>query len=123
MTKTKSRHGLDMLAEVPDLRKPRGKRHPLSAILGLAVVAMLCGYRSYSAIAQWGRTYPPQLAVALGFTHPKTPCASTFHYCFKTIDTVALEKTLSEWAAGVLEDLPDEVDKAAVAMDGKTFQT
>ena len=23
MTKTKSRHGLDMLAEVPDLRKPR----------------------------------------------------------------------------------------------------
>ena len=121
MTKTKSRHGLDMLAEVPDLRKPRGKRHPLSAILGLAVVAMLCGYRSYSAIAQWGRTYPPQLAVALGFTHPKTPCASTFHYCFKTIDTVALEKTLSEWAAGVLEDLPDEVDKAAVAMDGKTL--
>ena len=80
MTKTKSRHGLDILAEVPDLRKPRGKRHPLSAILGLAVVAMLCGYRSYSAIAQWGRTYPPQLAVALGFTHPKTPCASTFHY-------------------------------------------
>ncbi len=33
MTKTKSRHGLDILAEVPDLRKPRGKRHPLSAIL------------------------------------------------------------------------------------------
>ena len=82
---------------------------------------MLYGYRSYSAIAQWGRTYPPQLAVALGFTHPKTPCASTFHYCFKTIDIVALEKTLSEWAAGVLEDLPDEVDKAAVAMDGKTL--
>ena len=26
MTKTKSRHGLDILAEVPDLRKPRGKR-------------------------------------------------------------------------------------------------
>ncbi len=61
MTKTKSHHLLDMLAEVPDLRNPRGKRHPLSAILRLAVVAMLCGYRSYSAIAQWGRTYPPIL--------------------------------------------------------------
>ncbi len=43
MTKTKSHHLLDMLAEVPDLRNPRGKRHPLSTILGLAVVAMLCG--------------------------------------------------------------------------------
>ncbi len=35
MTKTKYRHGLDMLAEVPDSCKARGKRHPLSAILGL----------------------------------------------------------------------------------------
>ncbi len=32
MTKPKSRHLLEMLAEVPDLRYPRGKRHPLSAI-------------------------------------------------------------------------------------------
>ena len=46
MTKTKSRHLLDMLAEVPDSHKARGPRHPLPAILGLAVVAMLCGYRS-----------------------------------------------------------------------------
>ena len=89
----KSRHGLDMLAEVPDLRNPRGKRHPLSAILGLAVVAMLCGYRSYSAIAEWGRAYPPELAVALGFTRTKTPCASTLHYCFKDLNVNALENS------------------------------
>lgn len=30
---------------------------------------MMCGYHSYSAIAEWGRTYPPELAVALRFTH------------------------------------------------------
>lgn len=56
MTKTDSRHLLDMLA-VLDSCKARGKRHPLSAILALAVVTSLCGYRSNSAIAQWGRTY------------------------------------------------------------------
>ena len=50
------------------------------------MVAMLCGYRSYSAIAQWGRTYHLDLAKALGFTHTKTPCASTLHYCFKDLD-------------------------------------
>lgn len=43
MTKTMSRHLLDILAEVPDFRNNRGKRHPLSAILGLAVIAMRCG--------------------------------------------------------------------------------
>ncbi len=50
MTKQKSRHLLEMLAEVPDSRKSQGKRHPLPAILGLTVVAMLCGCRSYSAV-------------------------------------------------------------------------
>jgi hypothetical protein len=120
MTEKDSRHGLNRLAEVPDKRNPRGKRHPLPAILGLSVIAMMCGYHSYSAIAQWGRTYPPEFAVALGFTHPKTPCASTLHYCFTDLDIVALEKTLSEWAADVLAATQED-DKNAVAIDGKTL--
>ena len=45
-----------VLAEIPDFRKDRGKRHPLPAILGLACVAMLCGYRTYCAIARGGAT-------------------------------------------------------------------
>ena len=119
---TKSHHLLYMLSKVPDKRNPRGKRHPLSAILGLSVVAMLCGYRSYSAIAEWGRTYGSELAVALGFTHPKTPCASTLHYCFKDLDIDALENILGEWAASVLENMPDTLDKSGVSIDGKTLR-
>jgi hypothetical protein len=37
---------LDILAEIPDPRHRRGIRHPLSAILGLAVLAMLSGCKS-----------------------------------------------------------------------------
>ena len=97
MTKTTSRHLLDILAEVPDSRNKRGKRHPLSAILGLAVIAMMCGCRSYAAIAEWGRTYHTDLPKALGFTHTKTPCASTLHYVFKDLDATALENRLTHW--------------------------
>ena len=57
MTQTESGHLLEILSEVPDPRNAKGKRHPLCAILALSVIAIMCGYRSYSAIAQWGRTY------------------------------------------------------------------
>ncbi|HEX8090474.1 MAG TPA: transposase family protein [Blastocatellia bacterium] len=70
---------VEVLADVPDFRQSRGKRHPLAAILCLAVAAMLCGYKCYSAMAEWRRNYGQDLAKALGFTHKKTPCAATFH--------------------------------------------
>ena len=121
MTKTTSRHLLDILAEVPDSRNNRGKRHPLSAILGLAVIAMMSGCRSYAAIAEWGRTYHTDLPKALGFKHKKTPCASTLHYVFKNLDATALENRLTQWATTLLEDMTPHMDTHALAIDGKTL--
>ena len=122
MTKKTSRHLLDILAEVPDFRNNRGKRHPLSAILALAVIAMMAGCRSYAAIAHWGRTYHKDLAKALGFTHTKTPCASTLHYVFKDLDATALENALTQWVIAVLENLPTDIQTQAIAIDGKTLR-
>lgn len=41
VTKSDSRYLLDMLAKVTASEKARGKRHQLSAILGIAMVALL----------------------------------------------------------------------------------
>ena len=48
-----------VLASVPDPRGLRGRRHPLPAILTLAVCAMLSGARSLYAIHPPGWTSPP----------------------------------------------------------------
>ena len=37
---------IEVFSAIPDFRKPRGKRHPLTAIFALACCAMLCGARS-----------------------------------------------------------------------------
>ena len=123
MTRTKSRHLLDILADVPDPRKKKGKRHPLRAILALAVIAGMCGYKSYSTIAEWGRTYDDTLTQALGFTHKKTPCAATLYNVFRRLDVQALEETLTKWATHALESVRrSESHLTGVAIDGKTLR-
>ncbi len=68
---------MDVLSSLPDPRSAHGRRHPLGAVLALAVCAMLCGSRSLYAISQWGRDHGAPVAQALGFTRDRTPCAST----------------------------------------------
>src|SRR2546421_5593521 len=93
---------IELFSAIPDFRQARGKRHPLKAILALAAAAMLCGYRSYSAIAEWGRNYGQDLARALGFTHQKTPCAATLHSIFRHLDKQLFEAHLAAWAEAIL---------------------
>lgn len=114
---------IEVFAEIPDFRRCRGKRHPLPAILSLACCAMLCGYRSYSAIAEWGRNYGAGMAHALGFTH-NTPCAATLHTVFRHVDRDEVEAKLGAWAEGVVSSTPaaPAAAKAAVALDGKTLR-
>jgi len=114
---------IEVFSDIADFRQARGKRHPLSAILALACCAMLCGYRSYSAIAEWGRNYGTDIARALGFTH-NTPCASTLHTIFRCLDREAFEAKLGAWAERVVVTAPaaPEVPEIAMAVDGKTLR-
>ncbi len=107
---------LDVLAQVPDPRSRHGRRHPLPAILSLAVLAMLSGAKSYQAIAQFGRDKGFALAHALGFTRGKTPTKSTFSVLFRILDVQAFEEVLSRWIAS---RVPEGQEKP-ISLDGKT---
>jgi len=114
---------LAVLAEIPDLRKARGKRHPLDSLLALVCVAVLCGYRSYSAVAQWARIYPAELVRALGITHPTPPCAATLCTVLRQLDRAEVEAKLGAWAEEVLASLPPAPEEdEAIALDGKSLR-
>src|SRR5215470_4693266 len=110
---------VQLFAQIPDHRNPSGRRYSLASILSLAVAAMICGYKSYSAIAEWGHNYGKQFALALGFKLGNTPCAATFFNVFAKLDPNLLERVLGRWAQHLLADSCDEEFCEAVAIDGK----
>ena len=42
-------------ADIPDPRRPQGRRHPLPVVLAISTAAVLCGARGYKAISQWAQ--------------------------------------------------------------------
>ena len=107
---------LDALSQIEDPRKPKGVRHPLGAVLALAVCAMLGGARSLYAIAQWGREHP-QLTRSLGFSREQTPCVATLHHVFRRMDVDDFESALGRWAQECLGE-----GEAVIAIDGKALR-
>jgi predicted transposase YbfD/YdcC len=106
---------LEALALVPDPRNARGRIHPLVAVLGLTVTALLAGCTSLTAIAQFGRDRGNALAFPLGFRRGKTPNASALGKIFRRLDVTALDTALRTWltARGATD--------GHLAVDGKTL--
>ncbi len=100
--------------QIPDPRNPSGRRHPLSAILTLAAVAMLSGARSLEAMAQFGRDRGERFTRLLGFTRDRPPCKATFHNVFKALDTTVFERAIRRWLRSRTAS-----GWEAIAIDGK----
>ncbi len=107
---------LEILEGIHDPRGAQGKRHPLSALLALAVVAMLAGMTSYEAIVQYGRERGREFLYLLGFTHGRGLCKATYSRVFRRIDVAQFEACVSRWIQGQLATS----DAPHIAIDGKT---
>ena len=62
----RSQYLLDLLAQVPDPRKKRGRRHPLTGLLAVGVAAVIAGSKSFAAIGQWAADAGPDILAVLG---------------------------------------------------------
>lgn len=107
---------LSYLQQVPDPRDPRGRRHPLAALLGLLCLAWLSGLHGYRSAHDWAAGLPPETRFALGFTRPQPPAASTLFEVLRALDWEALETQLRCWVAAVQDALRDPPPAPAAAL-------
>jgi predicted transposase YbfD/YdcC len=96
MTAARSQYLLDLLSQVPDPRKRRGRRHPLAGLLAVGIAAVIAGSRSFAAIGQWAADAGADVLAGLGAARGPAE-ESTFRRAFAMIDPGTLDQVLGAW--------------------------
>lgn len=113
----------DALADIPDFRQASGRRYELLPVLLLCCVAILCGARSQSAIADWGTNYGVRWLQRLGIKRRRGPSQPTLHRIFKGLDHESLERAVSRWSERMMRAYPAPAAALeALALDGKSLR-
>ncbi|WP_202970641.1 ISAs1 family transposase [Saccharothrix sp. ALI-22-I] len=109
-----------VLAGLPDPRARRGVRHQLSVVVTAAVCAVVSGYRSYTAIAEWVADVPATTALALGIAPDRRPSEAMIRRLLQVMDPDLLTTAVGTWLASRVTAAP--ASRRAVAVDGKALR-
>ena len=90
-----------VLQEVTDGRKKRGRRYEAAAALTIIVLAKMAGERAVSGIAHWARLRCDTLQQMLPLKRRALPCANTYQYICDHIALDELNEKLGAYFAAV----------------------
>jgi hypothetical protein len=106
---------MSAFSQVADPRQPQGVRHPFPAILGLALLGLLCRQTEFAAIQRWAKQHWHLLRYPLGFTRAKPPHATTLSRTLAKFSLEEFQSAFSSWLQAIVAD-----ETLIVAVDGKT---
>ncbi len=109
---------LDLLAQVPDPRKRRGRRHALAGLLAVGIAAVIAGSRSFAAIGQWAADAGPEVLTVLGAARGAAE-ESTFRRAFALVSPDMLDRVLGAW---LWTRAVQAGGRLVIAIDGKTVR-
>jgi predicted transposase YbfD/YdcC len=109
---------LDLLAQVPDPRKRKGRRHSLAGLLAVGITAVIAGSRSFAAIGQWAADAGPDVLTALGAARGPAE-ESTFRRSFALVSADVLDRVLGAW---LHTRAARAGGRLVIAVDGKTVR-
>ena len=108
---------VEILGTLEDPRVDRTKLHPLTDILVLSVLAVICGADSFVAIALFGRIHEEWLRTFLELPHG-IPSHDTLGRVFARLDASGFEEGFRDW----VQEAFARTDGQVVAVDGKCLR-
>lgn len=108
----------DHFSQIPDPRLNRNKKHKLTDIIVLSILAVLCGAESYDSIEEFGKSRVDFLKQILQLPNG-IPSHDTINRVISMIQPDQFEKVFAQWAES-LRGL--SVENEVIAIDGKTIR-
>ena len=109
---------VDLLAQVPDPRKRRGRRHALAGLLAVGIAAVIAGSQSFAAIGQRASDAGPDVLAVLGAARGPAE-ESTFRRAFALVSADILDRVLGAW---LWTRAVQAGGRLVIAIDGKTVR-
>lgn len=109
---------LAVLETVFDVRKARGKRHPMQYVLAVCLCATLTGAKNFVAIAQWAADQSRETLIRLGAKYGRPPSERTIRRVLTQVDVQEIDEKTGCWVAQHTRLKAGD----AVAIDGKTLR-
>jgi predicted transposase YbfD/YdcC len=104
-------------ANVEDPRILRGQRHVLIDVMGIAILAVICGADNWVSVVEFGTAKEEWLKTFLALPNG-IPSHDTFGRIFSLLDPEQFAHGFMSWIATLRTILPFEV----IAVDGKTVR-
>jgi hypothetical protein len=114
----RSQYLLDLLAQVSDPRKKRGRRYPLAGLLAVGIAAVIAGSRSFAAIGQWAADAGEEVPAGLGAARGPAE-ESTFRRAFAMVSPDVPDRVLGAWLHTRVVQVGGRL---VIAIDGKTVR-
>jgi hypothetical protein len=118
MAAARCQYLLGLLAQVPDPRKRRGRRHPLAGLLATRIAAVIAGSRPFAAIGQWAADAGPEALAVLGAERGPAE-ESTYRRAFALVSADVLDRVLGSW---LWTRAVQAGGRLIIAIDGKTVR-
>ena len=116
---------MEVLTQVPDYRKRKGRLHRWMTLLSLIAMALVSAQRTPQAIARWIHEHRDDLFAVLPATVSRLPSGATIRRTLARLDVAALEQAVAAFhplSTPAPTPPPAPASLQGVALDGKAVR-